>query len=85
MSKDYSKLKRPRHAVPGFVKQALKKRGLLDAYKKRPAYQQNDYIGWINEAKLPETRQKRLDQMLNELETGGVYMGMDHPSSQKEK
>ena len=39
-------------------------------------YQQNDYIGWITRAKRPETRQKRLDQMLAELQTGGVYMRM---------
>jgi len=78
MSKDYSKLQRPKHALPGFVKQALKKRGLLDAYQKRPDYQQNDYIGWIDEVKLPEIKQKRLDQMLDELEKGGVYMGKDH-------
>ncbi len=83
MSKDYSKLKRPGHALPGFVKQALKKRGLLDAYQKRPAYQQNDYIGWIDEIKLPEIKQKRLDQMLDELEKGGVYMGIDQPLPSK--
>jgi len=83
MSKDYFKLQRPSHSLPGFVKQTLKKRGLLEAYQKRPAYQQNDYIGWINEVKLPEIKQKRLDQMLDELEKGGIYMGMDHPSPQK--
>ncbi|MBW6463556.1 MAG: YdeI/OmpD-associated family protein [Firmicutes bacterium] len=83
MSEDYSKLKRPKQAMPGFVKQALKKRGLMEAYKKRPAYQQNDYLGWINEAKLQETKKKRLSQMLDELEKGGIYMNMDHPESKK--
>jgi len=83
MSKDYSKLKRPKQAMPGFVKQALKKKGLLETYKKRPAYQQNDYIVWINEAKLQETKQERLNQMLDELEKGGVYMGMVYPPSEK--
>ncbi|MDW7730447.1 MAG: YdeI/OmpD-associated family protein [Bacillota bacterium] len=83
MSEDYSKLKRPKQAMPGFVKQALKKRGLMEAYKKRPAYQQNDYLGWINEAKLHETKKKRLSQMLDELEKGGIYMNMDHPESKK--
>ena len=85
MGKDYSKLKRPKQAIPGFVKEALKKRGLIEAYKKRPAYQQNDYLSWIVEAKLPDTRQKRLQQMLDELEKGGVYMNMDHPPSAKKK
>lgn len=85
MGEDFSKLKRPKHAVPGFVKQALKKRGLAEAYKKRPAYQQNDYIAWINEARLKETKMERLNQMLDELEKGGVYMNMAHPPSEKKE
>jgi uncharacterized protein YdeI (YjbR/CyaY-like superfamily) len=40
----------------------------------RPPYQQNDYIGWITLAKLESTKQKRLNQMLDELKKGGVYM-----------
>ena len=83
MGEDFSKLKRPRHPMPGFVKEALKRKGLMDAYKKRPAYQQNDYLGWINEARLKETKMKRFYQMLDELEKGGVYMNMDHPPSAK--
>lgn len=78
-------LKRPRHPMPDFVKQALEERGLMAEYKARPAYQQNDYIGWINNAKLQETKEKRLHQMLEELEKGGVYMKMSHPSSRKNK
>lgn len=31
---------------------------------------------WINRAKRPETKQKRLEQMLDELQRGGVYMNM---------
>jgi len=85
MSKDFSQLKRPKQAIPGFVKQALKKRGLMVAYKKRPAYQQNDYIIWINDAKLQETKQKRLYQMLDELEKGGIYMNIEHPASEKKE
>ncbi len=81
MGGDFSKLKRPRYPMPDFVKQALDKRGLMEAYRKRPAYQQNDYIGWINRAKRQETKEKRLRQMLEELEKGGVYMKMKHPSS----
>jgi uncharacterized protein with von Willebrand factor type A (vWA) domain len=30
-----------------------------------------------------ETKQKRLDQMLDELRRGGVYMKMNHPPSKK--
>lgn len=83
MSTDFSNLKRPRHPMPEFVKEALEKRGLMKAYQARPAYQQNDYIGWINRAKRQETKEKRLRQMLEELETGGVYMNMNHPASRK--
>ena len=59
-----------------FVWQALTERGLTSAYRARPPYQQNDYIGWINRAKRPETKQRRLDQMLDELERGDLYMKM---------
>ena len=83
MSSDFSRLKRQRHPMPRFVTQALNERGLMAAYKARPAYQQNDYIGWINQAKRQETKQKRLLQMLDELEVGGVYMNMEHAASRK--
>ena len=75
---DFSSLSRPIHPMPSFVKQALIERGLLDAYHSRPPYQQNDNIGWINRAKRDETKQKRLDQMLDELGRGDVYMKMDY-------
>lgn len=83
MSTDYSNLKRPRYSMPAFVKQALEKRGLMEAFKERPAYQQNDYIGWINRAKRDATKEKRLRQMLEEVEMGGVYMNMEHAASRK--
>ena len=70
-------LERPRYPYAGFFREALKSRGLMDAYRARPPYQQNDYIGWITRAKRPETQEKRLNQMLNELEKGNVYMKMD--------
>ena len=69
--------------MPDFVEEALNKHDLTDAYRARPAYQQNDYIGWINRAKRPETKLKRLNQMLQELRTGGIYMRMDHPPSRR--
>lgn len=71
-----SGLKRPRHPMPAFVRDALIDRGLLGAYRARPAYQQNDYVGWISRAKREETRQKRLAQMLEELRAGDRYMKM---------
>ena len=67
---------RPRYEMPVFFCDDLNARGLMDAYLARPLYQQNDYIGWITRAKLETTKHKRLNQMLNELEKGGVYMKM---------
>ena len=83
MGTDNSNLKRPRHIMPDFVRHALEERSLMDAFNERPAYQQNDYVGWINRAKRQETKEKRLRQMLYELEKGGVYMNMKHPASGK--
>lgn len=83
MSTDHSNLSRPQQPMPDFVKSALERRALMEAYRERPAYQQNDYLGWINRAKRQETKENRLQQMLEELEIGGVYMNMDHPPSRK--
>ena len=55
----------------------------MSDYERRPRYQRNDYLGWIARAKRPETREKRIRQMLDELRSGGVYMKMEHPSSAK--
>ncbi len=76
MAKSAMTLKRPKNAMPGFVRSALHERGLMAAYRQRPPYQQNDYLGWIAAAKLETTKLKRLDQMLEELEGGSLYMKM---------
>jgi uncharacterized protein YdeI (YjbR/CyaY-like superfamily) len=73
---DTSRMKRPINEMPEDVREALSKAKLTGAYRERPPYQQNDYLGWIGRAKLPATRAKRLQQMLDELEAGGVYMHM---------
>jgi uncharacterized protein YdeI (YjbR/CyaY-like superfamily) len=75
-STDTSRMKREIYPMPDDIRAVLKDRGLTERYDARPAYQQNDYVGWISRAKRPETRQKRIDQMLDELEGGGVYMKM---------
>jgi uncharacterized protein YdeI (YjbR/CyaY-like superfamily) len=75
---DFSRLKRPRHPMPDVVREALDSSGLMDAYQSRPAYQQNDYLGWISRAKRQSTKDKRLQQMLDELERGDVYMKMPY-------
>lgn len=62
--------------MPDFVRDAIKAKKLTAKYEERPAYQRNDYLMWINNAKREETKQKRLLQMLDELERGGVYMRM---------
>lgn len=69
--------------MPEFVEKALEKRQLMEDFNQRPAYQQNDYLMWINKAARESTKMKRLNQMLDELEKGGVYMKMDHPPSKK--
>jgi uncharacterized protein YdeI (YjbR/CyaY-like superfamily) len=63
-------------ALPAFIKKALASRDLEGAYKERPPYQRNDYAELIKGAKREETRLRRLDQMLDELEAGDVYMKM---------
>jgi uncharacterized protein YdeI (YjbR/CyaY-like superfamily) len=69
-------LTREVYPMPPDIVASLDSRGVRAAYDLRPPYQQNDYVGWISRAKRPETRQKRLDQMLDELEGGGLYMKM---------
>ena len=81
MKTDFSKLKRAKQPMPSWVLEALQERGLLSSYQARPAYQQNDYIAWVTRAKLPATQAKRLAQMLEELQAGGVYMKMRHAAS----
>lgn len=83
LNKEHSGLTRAKQPMPAFVKDALAERGLMAAYNARPAYQRNDYLDWITRAKREETKQRRLSQMLMELEAGGVYMNMKHAPSAK--
>jgi uncharacterized protein YdeI (YjbR/CyaY-like superfamily) len=76
-----TRLKRPRHPMPAFVERALQQRGLRQAFEMRPPYQRNDYVGWISRAKRKETQEKRLTQMLAELEHGDKYMNMAYRKS----
>ena len=71
-----SGLKRPLQPMPDWVRSALHERGLTGTYDARPAYQRNDYLWWINSAKRHDTKRRRLDRMLAELEAGEGYMGM---------
>ena len=69
-------LTRDINPMPDWIRSELVSRGVLSAYEARQAYQRNDSLGWIERAKRAETRRKRLDQMLEELERGGVYIRM---------
>lgn len=62
--------------MPADVRRAIRARGLMQAFASRPPYQRNDYLGWIDQARKPATRKRRLDQMLKELERGDRYMKM---------
>lgn len=67
---------REQYPIPDFIITALDQTNLWERYRARPPYQQNDYIRWITRGKREETRQKRLTQMLEELQSGDAYMGM---------
>ncbi|PHQ82747.1 MAG: hypothetical protein COB65_08555 [Thalassobium sp.] len=69
-------LTRDINPMPDFVRAALDARGLRAAFDARPAYQRNDWLGWIAAPKREETRQRRLEKMLTELAQGHGYMGM---------
>ncbi|MCK0141657.1 YdeI/OmpD-associated family protein [Aliiroseovarius sp. F20344] len=67
---------RPIQPMPPDIAARLQSDGLQHAYDQRPPYQRNDYLGWIAQAKRLETRQKRIDQMCEELAGGRLYMKM---------
>lgn len=75
-SRGTENLTRERQPMPDFVREAIEARGVVDRYESRPAYQRNDYLLWINGAKREETKRRRLERMLDELERGGSYMRM---------
>lgn len=75
---EQSGLSRDVYPLPEFVDEALQAHDLVEEYCSRPPYQKNDYIGWIMRAKREATRQKRLNQMLDELRDGDRYMNMEY-------
>ena len=76
-------LRRKLYEMPADVKLALEENAVRADYDHSPPYQRNDYVAWIDRAVRPDIRAKRLNQMINELRKGGVYMRMDHPASKK--
>lgn len=71
-------LRRAIQPMPDDIAARLRDSGLEAAYAARPAYQRNDYLGWIARAKRSETREKRIAQMLAELQAGDAYMRMPY-------
>ena len=71
-----NQLKRDLHPMPDHIRARLDTERLTEAYAARPAYQRNDYLGWIARAKRPLTQARRLEQMIDELKRGDVYMNM---------
>lgn len=69
-------LKRALQLMPPDIAAQLEAAGLWPAYDARPPYQRNDYLAWIARAKRPPTREKRIAQMLKELQDGATYMKM---------
>lgn len=69
-------MKRPANPMPDYVRSRLEAEGLWDRYQERPWYQRNDYLGWIGRAKREDTRERRLQQMIDELRAGDAYMKM---------
>ena len=82
---DTSKMTRKVYDIPDYVAAALDESGLWEHYRARPPYQRNDYIGWITRGKREETRQKRIVQMLEELQSGDAYMGMAYSAKKHEE
>lgn len=56
--------------VPQEYEDYLKEHKLFDDFKSRAFYQQKGWIEWIETAKHEDTRQKRAQLMLRELQTG---------------
>ena len=69
-----SRLKRPLVPISPDIRAALHAAHLSDAYAARPPYQRNDYLAWVERAVHPETRERRLGGMLDELAAAHGYM-----------
>jgi len=78
-------LTRKIHPLPSFIDEILRQNNVVTEYKSRPAYQKNDYIGWIMRAKREETQLARIEQMIMELKAGNKYMKMNYDKSSSDK
>ncbi len=53
--------------IPGDVKAVLEEQGVWDAFQKFSYSHQKEDIAWINEAKKPETRSRRIAKLADKL------------------
>jgi hypothetical protein len=83
--RDFSRLTRVLKKMPVSVRQALAKAGLAAAYRARPAYRQNDCPSWIRCAKLPQTKHKRLEEILEDLRRGDWTIGMAYREGKEKR
>ena len=68
---------RPHYPMASFIRETLNERDLMKSYKESTSTLSIERLHRLAyRAKLEATRQKRLNQMLDELESGGVYMKM---------
>ncbi len=80
-----ARLTRPIQRMTAAVRAALTKHGVLAAYRARPPYQRNDYLGWIKQSVSPANQAKRIETMIHDLKDGGLYMAMKWPAGAKKK
>jgi hypothetical protein len=59
--------------LPGFVTEALSARGLAGAFEARPDYQQAHYVRRVLRARAQATAERRLEQLLADLEAGEYF------------
>lgn len=52
-------------AVPADLAQELRSKGAWDAFEKWPASRKKQYLSWLNRAKKPETRAKRIQAIVD--------------------
>jgi len=66
MAKNGGTPRRPRYPMPAFIRLALTREALMDAYKFQAFLSAERLHWWITRAIREETRAKRLKQMLDE-------------------
>jgi hypothetical protein len=53
--------------IPADLKEALSSVDLLQAFEKSAPSMQKEYVRWVQEAKAPETRQRRIEKTIQKL------------------